>query len=158
MAVKQIKDRAYFLSEKFVASAAGYPLDKNMLNLVVVLNQIPGVETKCSCGGHDGNAETPKGNFWVSLVIEETARGWNALGLLAELFGVTQFANSKRRVELFPIAVVVRDDEIRDHRGHLIKEKLSDCQKGFRSVLHWQMRGTMKPDTVADRIRQAISR
>ena len=102
MSKKPVKNEAYFLSEEFVAEAAGFPLDRNMLELVVALNRIPGIETNCSCGGHDGNKETPKGHFFVSLTIEQNSEGWAAIGLLASLFGVTQFeAKRKRRVRDF---------------------------------------------------------
>ncbi len=56
-------------------------IDKKVKRLVAALNQIPGVDTFSSCGGHENPTlgQVPHGCFTVSLDIEQSAAGWRAL-------------------------------------------------------------------------------
>ena len=65
--------------------AAGTEIDLPIRSLVYALNEIPGVYTFDSCGGHPNPilCQEPEGTWRVNFEIEHNARGWKALDLLA---------------------------------------------------------------------------
>ncbi len=61
-------------------------IERRVLALVRSLNDIPGVVTFTSCGGHPKPAKeshAPDGEFFVAFEVEPTARGWAALQRIA---------------------------------------------------------------------------
>src|SRR5664279_2559324 len=64
---------------------AGIPVDANVVALIDALNEINGVRTFASCGGHpDPTAgQVGEGDFTVSLDFTEDASGWLAITVIA---------------------------------------------------------------------------
>ncbi len=59
-------------------------LDTNIVDLVKVLNEFPGIITIDSCGGHPnpGPGQNPAGEFSVAFKVEHTEHGWFSLEFL----------------------------------------------------------------------------
>ncbi|HBY96741.1 MAG: hypothetical protein M5U01_37750 [Ardenticatenaceae bacterium] len=69
-------------------------LDERIRRLVDVLNQVPGVVTRGSCGGHPDPqpGQWPMGTCYVSFRIDPDERGWYALEFLTWAVGQYQRA------------------------------------------------------------------
>jgi len=60
--------------------------------LVRVMNEIPGLVTLTSCGGHPEEEiqyldQWPEGSFYVTFLCEDTYLGWDALNTVADVIG-----------------------------------------------------------------------
>jgi hypothetical protein len=108
-------------------------VDPNMVNLIEVLDSIPGVDVFSSCGGHADPkpGQSPLGQFTVSLEVTHNRRGWQALAIIA------------RATMAFCGAV------------SLSAWDGSDPEEDDEPALCWDLSGTANPDTVAEVI-QAI--
>lgn len=62
-------------------------VEPRVRRLVDALNNIAGIETFSSCGGHEDPdpGQMPLGEFSVDFFITKTARGWEVLDELASL-------------------------------------------------------------------------
>lgn len=81
-------------------------IDVPIARLVQVLNEIPGVCTLNSCGGHSDQIyfdQVPEGCFYVSFAVDRPFKGWKALDLIVSVLG-----NDGRQLSL---EAVNADDE-----------------------------------------------
>jgi hypothetical protein len=71
-------------------------IDENIRTLVELLNTLPGIRTRGSCGGHaePNSIQTPLGHWWVGFTVAPTRGGWRSLELIAGL-------NDCTRVEVY---------------------------------------------------------
>ena len=60
-------------------------IDANMVELVDAINDIPGLSTFSSCGGHDNPTagQVAAGRFTVSIDVDLDDSGWRGLTLLS---------------------------------------------------------------------------
>jgi len=76
-----MRTRANASTDTVPASIAGLPIDKRVRRLVHTLNQIPGVSTYSSCGGHRNPslAQEAAGTFYVELIATSGLVGYRAI-------------------------------------------------------------------------------
>ena len=70
-------------------------IDANMVKLVDVLNEFPGIITFSSCGGHPGPREVsqaPAGTFYVNFELDVLLGGWRSLEIFAVAIQETEAA------------------------------------------------------------------
>ena len=62
-------------------------IDENVRALVELLNTLPGIRTRASCGGHakPDSIQVPLGHWWVGFAVAPTRGGWRSLELIAGL-------------------------------------------------------------------------
>jgi len=132
-----------------------FPHDENMRGLVEALNLLPGVYVCYACGGHKFDDVTPRGHFHVTLLIEESKDGWDALGLLTSLCADTQCFSDEPRVD-------IKLDLISDHAAECFDKAFAEIGGLKPPEVHWcclcwHLQGTLEPDKFAERIRGALT-
>ena len=60
-------------------------IDENVRALVELLNTLPGIRTRSSCGGHakPNSIQVPLGHWWVGFTVAPTRGGTGLLGKVA---------------------------------------------------------------------------
>ncbi|MGD2218181.1 MAG: hypothetical protein PVJ64_15595 [Gemmatimonadales bacterium] len=107
-------------------------LDPNMVRLVAVLNECPGIYTFSSCGGHASPSpgQAPEGEFNVCFSVAPSGGGWRSLEVILSACGAE--------------AKIVAWWAADDHLPGAVAFQLEG-------------RGEATPDRIADAIEQAIS-
>jgi hypothetical protein len=89
-------------SEPGVAMAdGGHEVDANLVRLVDALNELPGVRTFSSCGGHEGQTNAGQcrpGEFYVNFDVPYNKLGWKALEYAVKAIDI--FEQSSQRHQL----------------------------------------------------------
>jgi hypothetical protein len=93
----------------------GKNIDGNLLNLLDVLNALPGIETVASCGGHRNpeNWQLPAGKFFVEFGVKER-KGVPTIGGYASLrriVGMSRYMNGVT-VTVEAMAIPVYDADV----------------------------------------------
>jgi len=127
---RSMRARANASTDTVPASIAGLPIDKRVRRLVHTLNQIPGVSTYSSCGGHRNPslAQEAAGTFYVELIATSGLVGYRAIQSIIRAIDV-----------FYPYLA------------------LTPWLNG--DVISWSLRGTrVSPDRVARSVQRACAR
>ncbi len=117
-------------------------VDANIRDLVRALNEVPGLTTTSSCGGHKNPTfyQQPLGTFQVTFDVEANELGFRALEIVTFAANeVELLLQYMRRPERVHITTVFLNLEIRDRGG-----------------LAFDLRGNVSPDHLAHEIRVTL--
>jgi len=127
-------------------------IDENIRTLVELLNTLPGIRTRSSCGGHakPNSIQVPLGHWWVGFTVAPTRGGWRSLELIAGL-------NHFTRVEVHS-----HEGRASRYKGRSLRFALSSGENtGKRKKYNKKYKQNVPvptPENVVEALRQSLER
>ena len=127
-------------------------IDENIRTLVELLNTLPGIRTRSSCGGHakPNSIQVPLGHWWVGFTVAPTRGGWRSLELIAGL-------NHFTRVEVHS-----HEGRASRYKGRSLRFALSSGENtGKRKKYNKTYKQNVPaptPESVVEALRQSLER
>jgi hypothetical protein len=142
------------IKKAFIEALNNTEIDERVRRLVYVLNDLPGVSTRSSCGGHENpsGSQVESDSFYVNFSIQmdgnrPSKKGWRSLGII------------ERATELCSINCEQEYDS-KDYPYSIIVCNLTDAQdEESLTYLDFEISGRYgaDPDMLADNISDIVN-